>query len=163
MADTARDDAIYQGFYQEALGERMLWVKMDTDTMRDYKVRRLCASPEAKERYARFGMYVATILHMAENDGHIYDLSDDIGWTFYANDMGLSVEEAMLFVKACLEVGLFDAELFGESAKLASNRLLREAEETAQNKAASRAKVAKMNEARSTSGSTRASTRSSTR
>lgn len=131
----------YSQEYGDALGERMLWLKLDTDFMHDFKVRRFSASADWKERYARIGLYVATIALMASNDGHIYDLSDDLGWQFLATDLNIPMEDAERFVSDAISVGLFDRELYAESCKLASIRLLKEAEETAKNKAAARSRT----------------------
>ena len=131
----------YSQAFDDALSERMLWLKLDTDFMHDFKVRRFSASSDWRERYARIGLYVTCIAFMASNDGHIYDLSDDLGWQFLATDLNIPVEEAERFVKAALEVGLFDRELYAESCKLASARLLREAEETAKSRAAARSRT----------------------
>lgn len=131
----------YSQAYGDALNERMLWLKLDTDFMHDFKVRRFSASSDWRERYAKIGLYVATITLMASNDGHIYDLSDDLGWQFLATDLNIPVEDAERFVRAALEVGLFDRELYAESCKLASLRLLKEAEETAKSKAAARSRT----------------------
>lgn len=145
----------YSELTQEALEERMLWVKLDTDMMRDMKIRRLQAFARSIDmdaltvkRYALVGMYVATILHMGENDTHIYDLSDDFGWDVFADDMRMPEEDAREFVAAALEVGLFDNGLYEESKKLASNRLLRELEVAAGQKAASRSRTAAAREAK---------------
>lgn len=132
----------YEEYYADALNERMAWLKLDTDFMHDFKVRRMSASADWRERYARIGLYITTIALMASNDGHIYDLSDSLGWQFLASDLGLSVEDTKEFVMSALSVGLFDRELWGESKKLASVRLLKEADETAQNKASARVKTA---------------------
>ena len=131
----------YSKAYTDALEERMLWLKLDTDFMHDFKVRRFSASSDWRERYARIGLYVTSIAFMASNDGHIYDLSDDLGWQFLASDLNIPVEDAQRFVMDALEVGLFDRELYAESCKLASSRLLKEAEETARNKAAARSRT----------------------
>lgn len=131
----------YSQEYGDALAERMLWLKLDTDFMHDFKVRRFSASADWKERYARIGLYVATIALMASNDGHIYDLSDELGWQFLATDLNIPMEDAERFVSDALSVGLFDRELYAESCKLASIRLLKEAEETAKNKAAARSRT----------------------
>lgn len=146
-----QNSSSYDEFYQEALGERMLWLKIDTDMMRDPKVRRLQAHAKSLEmdemtvrKYALSGMYVAAILHMAEMEDHAYDLSDSVGWSFFADDMGMSEEDAMTFVTLALGTGLFDREMFEESAKLSSERLAREADETARSKASARAKAAAM-------------------
>lgn len=138
----------YSQYYSDALNERMAWMKLDTDFMHDFKVRRLSASADPVERYAAIGMYVSLIANMAAIDGHIYDLSDELGWQFIAADMGLDVDTAKGFVSKAVSVGLFDAQLWEESRKLASTRLLKEADETAQNKAAARVKAENMRKAK---------------
>lgn len=134
----------YSEYYADALNERMAWLKLDTDFMHDFKVRRLSASTDPMTRYAWMGMYVALIANMGAIDGHIYDLSDDLGWEFLASDMGIDVELAHELVSKCLAVGLFDHGMWAESRKLASRRLLKEADETAQNRAAARLKAERM-------------------
>ena len=133
----------YSKEYGDALGERMLWLKLDTDFMHDFKVRRFSASADWKERYARIGLYVATIALMASNDGHIYDLSDECGWSFLAADMvcGSDVmgrDELEAFVSTLYSLRLIDRELWDESRKLTSCRLMREAENYAETRARGR-------------------------
>lgn len=138
----------YQDYYGEALGEPMRWFRLDSDFMRDMKVRRLCHAGG----YAYVGMYVALIACLAEADGHMYDMRTG-GWDFLRADMstgGCTVEpdELERFVRTLVDLGLADSELWGESEKLTSKRLIKEAEENARNLASSRAKIAAMNRAK---------------
>ena len=48
----------YEEYYADALNERMAWLKLDTDFMHDFKVRRMSASADWRERYARIGLYI---------------------------------------------------------------------------------------------------------
>lgn len=138
----------YQDYYSEALTEPMRWFRMDSDFMRDFKIRRLVS--EGGYKYA--GMYVALIACLAEADGHMYDM-DSGGWDFLRADMStggceVSEDELKRFVNILASLGLADKELWSESRKLTSKRLLREAEENAKNVAQSRSRIDAMNRAK---------------
>lgn len=138
----------YSEYYSEALNEPMLWVRMDTDMLRDFKVRKLMKAGGWKY----LGMYVALIMGLAQADGHIYDMRDG-GWDYLRADMcnggcDVSQEELELFVTQLASVGLADRELWAESGKLTSGRLIREVEKNAQSAAKSRMKLDAMNAAK---------------
>ena len=125
--------------YMEALVAPMPWFKLDSDFLNDPKVRRL----GFVGGWEYIGMYCGLIAHLAAEDSHMYDVSDDYGWAVlqaHMSPMGhqVPIDGLMAFVKTLAELGLIDAEMLGESGKVASNRLMREAEnyaeKTARNK-----------------------------
>ena len=135
----------YSDFYQDALAEPMKWFRMDTDFMRDQKVRRLAVLGG----WVAIGRYVALIALLAEADGHCYDLSDDHGWRFLAADMSCGGEpmgdgELREFVQTLYDLELIDREMWDESRKVAMGRLMREVENMAKDVAAARYKAAVM-------------------
>lgn len=138
----------YQDYYIEALTEPMRWFRMDSDWLRDFKIRKLMA----KGGYAYAGMYVIWISCLAEADGHMYDMTQG-GWDFLRADMstgGCAVSESDLreFVAALVDLGLADTCMWEESGKLTSKRLLKEADENAKNVAQSRSRIDAMNRAK---------------
>lgn len=123
----------------------MKWFRMDTDFMRDQKVRRLAVLGG----WTAIGRYVALIALLAEADGHSYDLSDDHGWRFLAADMSCGGEpmgegELREFVQTLYDLKLIDRDMWDESRKVAMNRLMREVENMAKDVAAARYKAAVM-------------------
>jgi len=123
----------------------MKWFRMDTDFMRDQKVRRLAVLGG----WTAIGRYVALIALLAEADGHSYDLSDDHGWRFLAADMSCGGEpmgegELREFVQTLYDLKLIDRDMWDESRKVAMNRLMREVENMAKDVAAARSKAAVM-------------------
>lgn len=129
----------YAEYYQDALSEPMKWFHLDADFMRDEKVRRL----GVLGGWQAIGRYVALIACLAGHDGHIYDLSDECGWSFLAADMvcGSDVmgrDELEAFVSTLYSLRLIDRELWDESRKLTSCRLMREAENYAETRARGR-------------------------
>lgn len=138
----------YSKRYDEALLEPMKWLRMDTDMLRDMKVRKLMRAGGWKY----LGMYVALVMALAQADGHVYDMRDG-GWEYLRADMsngGCEVEQGELeeFVQLLASIGLADREMWAESRKLTSARLIREAEENARSAAQRQAKLDAMNEAR---------------
>lgn len=143
-AATSYDEA-YSGFYEEALSSPMPWFPMDSDFMRDGKIRRLAVF--GGWRYV--GMYVALIACLASTDNHMYDLSDEYGWLFLRSDMsvvGCQLEEDELreFIGVLLKLGLLDVSMWDESSKLTCERMIRNAHEYAQSVAAGKAKGLRM-------------------
>lgn len=139
----------YADYYQNALSEPMMWVRMDADMLRDMKVRKLMRLGG----FAYLGMYTALIMGLAQCDGHMYDMKDG-GWDYLRADLsngGCIVEpdELERFVSALVSVGLVDSELWMESEKLTSKRLIKEVERNAQSAAKSKMKLDAMNAARS--------------
>lgn len=138
----------YAEAYQEALNEPMMWVRMDSDMLRDMKVRKLMRVGG----FQYLGMYVALVMGLAQADGHIYDMRDG-GWDYLQADMSnggcpVDPDELSRFVNTVASVGLCDAEMWAESRKLTSKRLIREVERNAQSAAKSRMKLDAMNAAR---------------
>lgn len=140
----------YQSAYSEeyikALSQPMEWLRLDTDIMRDNKIRRL----SVLGGWEAFGKYIALICCLATCDSHLYDLSTDIGWKFFAADMTtvgceMSVEDAHEFVSTLASLDLIDRSLWTESKKLASDRLLREADTYAKGVAKGRAHAKRLN------------------
>lgn len=135
----------YSEFYQDALSEPMKWIHLDTDFMRDFKVRRLAVIGG----WAYIGKYAALIACLGEAKGHVYDVGDDHGWEFLAADLSCggcscSVDDARAFVQTLYSVGLIDREMWDESKKIASERLMRDVEKAARDVAAARYKAALM-------------------
>lgn len=135
----------YSEFYQDALAEPMKWFRMDTDFMRDAKVRRLAVLGG----WQAIGRYVALIACLADSDGHAYDLADDHGWRFLAADMScggeaMPLDELRGFVSTLYDLKLIDREMWDESSKVAMPRLMREVEIMAKDVAAARYKAAVM-------------------
>lgn len=148
----------YSDYYQEALAEPMRWYRMDSDWMRDVKVRRLTRAGG----WAYAGMYQALVACLAYADGHIYDLADDAGWEFLLADMNAggcktSVDDLREFVAMVVSVGLADKEMWAESRKLTSKRLVREAEENARRVADNKAGIDRMNKAKAAKAAARKS------
>lgn len=138
----------YAEAYQNALAEPMLWFRMDADTLRDFKIRKLMKAGG----WGWFGMYVALIMGLAQADGHIYDMRDG-GWDYLMADLSnggcdVEPEELHRFVETLASVGLVDSELWAESRKLTSKRLIKEVERNAQSAAKSKMKLDAMNAAR---------------
>ena len=119
----------YSEAYVKALGEPMDWIRLDTDFMRDNKIRRL----SVLGGWAAVGKYVAFIACLATCDSHIYDLSTEMGWRFFEADMTtvgceMGDGEAHEFIEALASLGLIDMSLWLESKKVASERMLHEVE-----------------------------------
>ena len=138
----------YAEHYQEALNEPLLWVRMDTDMLRDMHVRKLMRAGGWKY----LGMYVALIMALAQADGHIYDMRDG-GWDYLLADLSnggcpVDPDERSEFVGTLASIGLVDRELWAESRKLTSKRLIREVERNAASAAKSKVKLDAMNAAR---------------
>lgn len=135
----------YSEFYQDALAEPMKWFRMDTDFMRDTKVRRLAVLGG----WQAIGRYVALIACLADSDGHTYDLADDHGWRFLAADMScggesMPLDELRALIATLYDLKLIDREMWDESSKVAMPRLMREVEIMAKDVAAARYKAAVM-------------------
>lgn len=135
----------YSEFYQDALAEPMKWFRMDSDFMRDKKVRRL----SVLGGWPAIGQYIALIACLAEADGHTCDLSDDHGWRFLAADMScggdsMPIDELQGFVSMLYDLKLIDRGMWDESRKVAMPRLMREVESMAKDVAAARYKAAVM-------------------
>lgn len=138
----------YSDYYDAALSEPLMWVRMDADMLRDFKVRKLMRAGGWKY----LGMYIAVIMGLAQADGHVYDMNDG-GWDYLMADMsngGCEVERGELerFVQLLASIGLADRGMWAESRKLTSDRLVREVEENARSAARRRMKVDAMNSAR---------------
>ena len=143
-ATTSYEDA-YKEYYMDAMTNPMPWFQMDSDFMRDTKIRKLAIYGG----YDYIGKYVAFIACLAACDNHIYDVSDEIGWRFLLSDMsvvGCEFDEDDLkeFVGVLLKLQLIDAELYDESMKIASPRMLRNVEDYAKSVAGAKAKAFKM-------------------
>ncbi len=135
----------YGDYYQEALSERMKWFPMDSDFMRDQKIRRLGVIGG----WAAIGRYVALVACLAESDGRCYDLSDVHGWRFLSADMvcggeSMGEDELQAFVTTLYDLKLIDREMWDESRKVAMPRLAKEAEKMAKDVAMARYKAASM-------------------
>jgi hypothetical protein len=142
----AEYEAAYPEQYAIALSEPMEWLRLDTDFMRDNKIRRLSVIGG----WEAVGKYVAFICCLATCDGHIYDVSTDLGWRFLCADMSnvgceMGEAEAHEFVSVLASLSLIDGKLFAESKKVASERLLREAEVYAKGVAKGRAHAKVLN------------------
>lgn len=138
----------YQDYYDEALLEPLEWVRMDTDMLRDFKVRRLMGIGG----FAYLGMYIAAIMALSQADGHVYDMGNG-GWDYLRHDMGnggceVDEDELRDFVGALVECGLVDVGMWRESQKITMRRLIKEAEEGAKSRAKTRARIDAMNSAR---------------
>lgn len=143
--DTTSYKEAYKGFYEEALPKPMPWFPLDSDFLRDVKVRRLAIY--GGWRY--IALYIDLIAVLASTDNHIYDLSDEMGWTFLLSDMsvaGCELDEDSLreFVGVLLKLGLVDNGMWDESRKLCSERMLRNAEGHAESVAKGKAKGYRM-------------------
>lgn len=143
-AMTSYEDA-YKDYYTEAVTSPMPWFQMDSDFVRDTKIRKLAVYGG----YDCIGKYIAFIACLAACDNHIYDVSDEMGWKFLLSDMsvvGCKFDEDDLkeFVGVLLKLGLVDSDLYDESMKLASPRMLRNVEDYAKSVAAAKAKAYKM-------------------
>lgn len=141
---TSYEDA-YKCFYIEALEAPMPWFPLDSDFLRDTKVRKLAVVGG----WGYVGMYVALIACLAATDSHIYDLNDEMGWAFLRSDMSvvgceLSDDDLKEFVGVLLKLNLLDNSLWDESGKIASERMLRNAEDYASSVAAGKAKGLRM-------------------
>ena len=138
----------FQEAYLDALNEPVKWVRMDADMLRDFKIRKLMRAGG----WEYLGLYLALVLCLAQADGHIYDMRDG-GWDYLQADMsngGCPIDREGLeaFVNILASVGLADGELWAESRKLTSKRLIREVEEGARSAAKTRMKLDAMNSAR---------------
>lgn len=148
--DTTSYEELYKDFYTEAMSSPMPWFQMDSDFLRDTKVRKLAVVGG----WEYIGMYVALVACLAATDNHIYDLSDDMGWAFLRSDMSvvgcdLTDDSLKEFVGVLLKLNLLDNELWDESGKMASERMLRNADDYAQSVAAGKAKAFKMRQGKS--------------
>ena len=135
----------YSDYYHEALAEPMKWIHLDTDFMRDFKVRRLAVVGG----WEYVGKYAALIACLGEAKGHVYDVGDEHGWEFLAADLSCGggscpVSDAKAFVRARYDVGLIDRAMWDESGKIASERLMRDVEKAARDVSAARYKAALM-------------------
>lgn len=147
MDDMADNKDIYKElfteYFTEALIKPMPYFSMDSDFMRDNKIRRLACVGG----WEYIGKYVAFIACLAGQKGHIYDLSDDMGWKFLLADMsayGCDLDDDSLreFVGVLLQLELVDVEMYDEDGKLTSQRMLRNAEKYATEVAAGKARGA---------------------
>lgn len=136
--DSSLSDRRFQ-LYTEALLAPMPWFKLDSDFLNDPKVRKLGFIGG----WEYVGMYCGLISHLASEDSHMYDVSDDYGWAVLQSHMSLmghpiDMDDLKGFVGYAAELGLIDPGMLEESGKIASNRLMREAEnyadKTARNK-----------------------------
>lgn len=144
------DEEVYQTYYQEALREPMPWFPLDSDFMRDVKVRRLALYGG----WAYIGMWAAFMACLAGiADGHIYDVSDDFGWDCLRSDMAvvgceLSDDDLREFIGVLLKLELLDNSMYDESTKLCSDRMMRNAENYADRRAGGKAKTYKARKAK---------------
>lgn len=137
MPRRSSDD--YAAFYDEALSEPMPWFHMDTDFMDDSKVVRLAY--EGGYRYV--GMYVALMALLYRRDTHLVDVSDEFGWLYLQDRLSIvghpiARDEMERFVTVLASLGLVDRELYAESRKVASDRVIREVENYAKTAARGR-------------------------
>ena len=135
----------YAEYYQEALSEPMKWFRLDSDFMRDPKVRRL----GVLGGWCAIGRYVALIACLSEADGRCYDLSEPMGWRFLSASMvcgsdAVSEDDLRAFVQTLYDLNLIDREMWDESRKVAMPRLCRESEKMAKDLAMARFKAANM-------------------
>lgn len=142
-AKSSCDD--YAAFYQQALSETLPWFKLDSDFMGDPKMERL----GYLGGYPAIGMYVALMALLYRNELHIIDVSDEFGWQYLQGKLSLvghrlELEDLKGFVGTLAQLGLVDADLYAESQKIASNRVLREVEFFAAQAAKGRAKASAM-------------------
>lgn len=144
-ANASSYEDAYREFYDKALLEPLPWYRMDSDFMSDTKVRKLLVLGG----WEYLGMWQALNSCLAREDGHTFDVSDELGWRFLQAAMGVGglpvgMDDLRRFVETLVSLGLLDAQMYSESGKLASDRMLREAEAFAQNAANGRVKALKM-------------------
>lgn len=140
-------------YYNEAFLAPMPWFRMDSDFLNDPKVRRLGFIGG----WTFVGMYCGLIAHLASEEGHIYDVSDEFGWAVLQEHMSLTgkpvdSETLRTFVDTIAALGLIDAEMYAESGRIASNRLVKEAENYAEKTARNKLHGAAMREAKEAKG-----------
>lgn len=121
-----------QELRQQAADEPMDWFPHDADMHRDPKVRKMLASPQGTSDYGRWNLLCEML---CSSEGHCYDLSDDLGWTFLASDLMCTVEECRAFVSRLLELGLVSRDSFDGFHRLRSDRMQANADTYADGKA----------------------------
>lgn len=142
--------------YAAALREPMAWFHLDSDFLDDPKIMRL----GFEDGWAAIGIYVALMSRLAREDSHIFDVSTEYGWKVLQSRMALvggemDAEDLKAVVSKFAALGLIDSEMYAESGKIASDRLMREVENYADRTARKRCAGDTMREAKRRKGEER--------
>lgn len=145
MTKDATASSEYSEYYAAALSEPLAWFHLDSDFLDDPKIMRLGYD----YGWPYIGLYVGLMARLAAEDGHIFDVSGEFGWMVLQSRLSLVGKPIDLgalkeFVGILAELGLIDRDLYGESGKVASERMMREVENCAAKTASNRARAESM-------------------
>lgn len=147
-AEAREQSEAWEGYYQEALAEPMGYTKHDSNAHENDQLRR----GVSRYGFAFSGMWWLLCELLSSRKHHLYDVSDDEGWEFFARDMSsagrvVSVDECREFVARLLELGLIAAEPW-EGRHIVNERICRNAHEYAMSSAARQMGAWKANRAK---------------
>lgn len=133
MEGTENEAVVYDGFLEECMLEPLSYFFHDCDARLSDELRRGTALG-GFEWLGRWWTFVECI---SSKKGHMYDVSDEIGWKFFRLDMvsgggEMSVDDCKEFVGELYELKLINREVFDESKRIISDRVMRNAEKSAE-------------------------------